>query len=365
MRYVLSAAYGMGNVGDEAICDRAVANVLAVDPSAVITVLALNEDFFRQAHPRASYQVLPVPWMLSQIKTPLTLCRTALSVLAILRCDIFVWGGGGIIRNREYWLKVYMRPMRLALLFKKRVLVMSVGCERIDNLVVRKSLRSLRSVSAISVRDEESKVHLTEAMPELSGRIEVIPDDVIRMPTVMQQSGSGIFGVSICAFDGTIAAPSHDVFMDRMSAALRMLSSQTGLTVRLLPSARPDVRLCEKLRSGLAGVQCDIRLEHDPASFVKAAAECHAFVGMRMHACVLASSVIDLPVLCIAYSDKCRRLFRAAASEGMLLPDASAEELASAFTEFVDRRRAGFDPRLLRAACPNQEDWLRSALTSA
>ena len=96
-KMVISGAYGMQNLGDEAICETMVGDIFSLNNRAAITILVFNEDLFFEAHPQwEENKTISVELMNFRKRTllnPLKVLSLIKGILKIVLCDVFVWGG--------------------------------------------------------------------------------------------------------------------------------------------------------------------------------------------------------------------------------------------------------------------------------
>lgn len=351
MNIVLSAAYGMGNIGDEAICSMAIRNIRSIHPNAKITVLAWDVFLWKRAHLEGGVRVLPAIYEVSQFRSITFWIGAISAVAAIARCDIYILGGGGLFRNRTYWLRAYLRSMRLAQFFKKKTIILAVGCERITDPVVVKILTCIKRCHAISVRDQESKNRLLELDPSIS--VEVVNDGVLEWPTCKQNTSSDvILGLNICNINGTSSFDSSmEKFIDRLAVALIDARKTINFSVRCFPSTLQDEKFAESLKEKIA--KCEIVKVCTPDEYVSELSHCSGFIGMRMHSLILASRVLGLPILAIPYSQKVCDLFRANLDSLVEIKNLSTETVLS----FLQQKS-----QLKLESLHNQVEWLQQHL---
>lgn len=141
MKVLISGYYGFGNLGDEAL----LSGLLSVLRSGGHTVTVLSD---RPEATEGLHRVAAVS-------------RLAGAPGALLRCDAFLSGGGGLLQDKTSFrsLQYYLTLLRLAKLLGKRTLIygQSVGplSER-GRRLVKKTLRGV----TVAVRDRPSQVLL-------------------------------------------------------------------------------------------------------------------------------------------------------------------------------------------------------------
>ena len=113
-KIVISAAYGMGNLGDEAICETIIYDSVSVDSATRITVLVIDKYLFFTSHPdfvgRKNIRIRSMDFRRGTLFNPMKVIDVFMGMVAIVFCDVFIWGGGNLIRNKKYWLNIYIKP---------------------------------------------------------------------------------------------------------------------------------------------------------------------------------------------------------------------------------------------------------------
>jgi len=161
-RVLVYGAYGMGNVGDEAILSVIIRTIHSVDSLASIGVISANCDVTEKEHGVRAFQ---------RGSSPVNL------VVAIHWCDVLLVGGGTLIEDSFDPLKgVFSIFVRIALarLLGKKVMIYDSGIGPLRHVwnkmfarwaltlstrVTVRDYASLRLAEAIGVN--EKKVHLT------------------------------------------------------------------------------------------------------------------------------------------------------------------------------------------------------------
>lgn len=323
---VLSAAYGMGNIGDEAICDVLIGDILALQPEARIAVLAWNPGVWRKAHPAyrndprvRAYRSFFVP---SQWKSPLALASMLRTIAVIARCRLFVWGGGGIIRDRRYWLRGYLSNLRVALLFRRRVVVLTVGADRIADPVVRGMLQVLKKAESIVVRDDESAKNLAEVFADPSVRIGTVRDPVFHYPLAESaKAAHAVVALNLCHKDGANAVDDEfRAFAGRLAEVLKALHAAAPIVLKGVPTDPRDARFIAYVWSLVPSIPFSMVWSDTPEAYVSAVRDASLLIGMRMHGIILGSRVRGLPIVSFRYSAKTEELFASSGNTSHLFP---------------------------------------------
>jgi polysaccharide pyruvyl transferase WcaK-like protein len=313
-RIVISAAYGMGNLGDEAICDTIIKDILSINKNVILTVIVIDINKFFKSHPnlfniknikifeiaknKKDYFSFKKIWWATNIITD------------IFYCDLFVWGGGGIVRNRPDWLSLYIIPLRIAKFFKKRIFVWSIGVNKISNKKVINLVNHIKDVDFISVRDKESKKSLEEILFNLRNNIYVINDPVFHFDSIDRKKNNHnelIIGLNLAFWKADLSdQKSVNDFINSLAYSLNKLSEIKQYTLYYLPTAqKKDDVLFEYLYQKLSkNINIEKHIVDTPQEFLDLSSKLDLFVCSRLHAIILASNVKDLPIIPIIYDEK-------------------------------------------------------------
>lgn len=323
-RIVVSASYGLGNLGDEAICETIVRDIFSINQNSLITILVFNRETFFKSHPSF--------WENGQIsvesmkfeKRSFIRMGEIFSILrgiwAICRTDLYVWGGGGLIRNRPDWLSTYLIPLKMARRVGKQVLVWSIGVDRISNQKVIALLRNLEKVRYLSVRDEESKKNILQANPNLNDAdVAVVRDPVFHFKDhvghTKNASTERSLGLNLSFWKADFSDQGRmERFVSSLADALLRAYEKNSFSIQCLPTTgRKDdlaVTFFEKaLRSRIPFERVDTMF---PEEYYRVLSGVDVFLGMRLHSLILASNIEHLFWMGVVYDEKVGSLKREA-----------------------------------------------------
>lgn len=313
---VLSAAYGMGNIGDEAICDALLGDIFAANPEARVTVLAWRPSLWRAAHVGLNgdkrVRVAQCLFVSSQLASPIALLGFFRTVWIISQCDAFLWGGGGIIRDRTYWLRGYLWSMKVARFFRRRIAVVGIGVDRIESQEVKSMLGVLKDVEAVTVRDPQSAENLQAAVPGLTVS-DVIRDPVFHYPvSEHQSSGSRTIALNLCNRDGANTLNDEfNVFADDLARILAALHQEKPISLIGVPTDPRDALFIRYVASLVPSIPFSLQAVTSPSAYIDAVRRSDLLLGMRMHGIILGARVAGLPVAGFLYSKKVEELVHA------------------------------------------------------
>ena len=146
-KMLLAGYYGFGNLGDEAILEMTLKQILEITERENITVLSGSK-----AVTRKKYNVNTIDRY------------NILSILnALLSADVLIFGGGSLLQDvtSKRSIYYYLFLIRLAKLMKNKIIMLSQGIGPIINEKSKKAVQSTLSlVDYITVRDNYSKEFL-------------------------------------------------------------------------------------------------------------------------------------------------------------------------------------------------------------
>lgn len=338
-RVVLSAAYGLGNLGDEAIAETIIRDIWALNKETKITVLVFDLKRFKMAHPNlvcdSRLSVFLMDLRKKDLFYPTALISFFVGVLRIIFSDTFIWGGGGLIRNRTDWLRRYMRPLFLAQLFKRRILVWSIGVDEINNPGVKVLISKLKKPTFLSVRDLQSRRNLMAILPKYD--IEVVRDPVFHyrdhLP-INNDPEEFCLGLNLSFWKADFNKKEElSLFVDTLAKCLLTLYESRAFKIKYLPTTGSKDDVVFKLLTQKIGQKINIfRVPLDsPVDFLREVSGVEFFVGMRLHSLILASNIPNLPWVGIIYDEKVLNLKNEADLDNIV----SIEDLISNNKEFI------------------------------
>jgi polysaccharide pyruvyl transferase CsaB len=180
-RILLAGYYGFDNGGDELILFSLLNELRRLNSK--IEIFVLSRDPGKTGK---NYGVKAINrWNLLSI------------ALAILRTDLFVFGGGGLLHDltSSWSIYYYLGLILLAKLFFKKVFLISQGVGPIRKKINRKVTGIvLGFVDLITVRDELSKFELGKLNRNLS--VSIASDPVFNLDRFVFKSGAAIYSPS-------------------------------------------------------------------------------------------------------------------------------------------------------------------------
>lgn len=312
-RIVLSGAYGMGNLGDEAICRSLMKDIEGAYPGAGLRVFTFDDRASRLAHPLVSearfrefFSPVFRPWSIR------SWVNVGKGIWEIFACDLFIFGGGGLVRNRMEWLRRYLWPLRLAQWFRKPIAICCIGVDALTDPQVIRLIQRIRHPVFVSVRDEESKRNLLQVHPSLAP-VKVVADPAFHVfknvPRATTKSPSIIrIGLNLTTWKADFSERKQvDAFVNGLVLLLDTMakSGKEIQIVYLSTVPKKDAEIYQHLQDRLADkYPADAPLLQTPEAYVAHLASLDLFVGMRLHSLILSSLVGGLPTSVISYDEK-------------------------------------------------------------
>lgn len=166
-RILLAGYYGFGNLGDEAILEMALEQILQITDRENITILSGNKEATAKKYNIDTidrYNVLSILWKLKY-------------------SDAIVFGGGSLLQDitSKRSIYYYLFLIRFAKLMNNKIIMLSQGIGPIINENSKSAVAStLKLVDYITVRDKHSKEYLEDLGVD-SEKIFLSTDPVINL----------------------------------------------------------------------------------------------------------------------------------------------------------------------------------------
>jgi polysaccharide pyruvyl transferase CsaB len=291
MRLLLSGYYGFGNLGDEALLEVIVRNLRERFPQLDIEVLSATP-----AATASALGVAGVPrWQWRRVRD------------AIVRSDVVVSGGGGLLQNATSFrsLIYYTAILREAIRSKRKTMVFAQSIGPLDKLGRFVVSSFCRGLGRATVRDERSRALLHALVPRT-------PIERTADPVFLYDAGDERIDLSLEGL-GTRSEP-YAVVSVRKCTGLRDAQPVIARAVDRL-ARRHGIRVAFVPLGGIADAEVSssiIRLCSTApvllpeSSLSKSAAILRGasiVIGMRLHALILAARYA-VPFLAIPYDPK-------------------------------------------------------------
>ena len=296
-RVLISGAYGMDNIGDEAMLKTIVDQLRSIAPDVSICVLTRTPEATKELYGVDAINTFNIPAMHRRMQL----------------ADLFISGGGSLIQNvtsrRSLWY--YLHTLSAAKKRSCRVLMYGCGIGPINGKSDIEYAAGILNdcVDCITLREEDSRRLLDEigvTKPEiiisadLAFSLTPAPDGEV--DEFMQGCGMAPEGQYACF--GLRPWTDMDSKLDVFADAVRYTYETLGLTpVFILMNHKSDLAVTEKV-AGLAGVPHVIlpRIER-PDLALGVLRRMKLTTAMRLHAALLSVSA-GVPVVGISYDPK-------------------------------------------------------------
>jgi polysaccharide pyruvyl transferase WcaK-like protein len=348
------------NGGDEALLQALVESLKERWPQSTITALCNNLDLSRQHLPD-----LPLAPDLefasgASLRQASELYRQA---------DLILSAPGGFLHD-FYPIEDRLRGFEVALALRKPLILLG---QSLGPFWKPESLRRIPQVlnraSCICIRDQASKQHLLEAgiKPALIRQTTDIAFLWRHLsPDLFRPRSGPIRTVGLCfrawPLDDTVVVDETIAKADRLcrwllgdpNRELVFISTCQGIP-GYVDDSEIAVRIVERLPGELRN-RCRIsRSRLGPRELIRALGSCDAFIGMRLHACIL-SMLGGTPAMGLGYEQKTQDIFQQLGLESCQVPfrsDSSAWlHCAESFLADAARLHARL-PEALDQACRN------------
>lgn len=291
---VISGYYGFNNAGDEAMLFAILKTLETHFTNPNITVISgdpkRTADVFH-VHAVSRFDGLGI------IKK---LCRSSL----------LISGGGSLLQDVTSWksLMYYLSIIACGIFFRNKVFLYSQGIGPVKHRWVQYILKMvLDHVSAITVRDEESKKFLKEL--GVRNRIYCTADSVLSLEPVSKIKGQNILerygvplekkiiGISVRRWLDT------DMWMDKLNVYMEKLNKNHEYAFVFIPMQYPeDYKTVCEYAQGLPDTYI-LKEAYDTETLMSLIGNFDMLIGIRLHALIFAA-LMHIPAIGISYDPK-------------------------------------------------------------
>ena len=358
MKILISGWYGYSNAGDELLLD------VFLNKCSTHNITVLTQGIICPKHAKSVFHHDMLRFDSGGIKQWLR-GQPLRVIKAIMDCDVFVLGGGGIIREAGNYTNLIrlLDEIWLAKLLGKKVFIYGVSIGPIHSEKGMKMIRkALQKCDYITVRDDKSLAYLKQfGLP--NSQYNVFPDpgflpfesDSITTNVKLAELSRNITEnkiIPIFLALGLIDDGKDLSWLDSLAEALDSLSQDDNLRFIALPfrclgkGALDDVFVANELYKRLKHKQClsvyEKALEHTDLSKIIVNSEC--VVTVRLHAMIL-SIANKTPFVAINYDTK---VMDTALKSGL---DQQVVRLDESFTQnlIVQIKNMVADPLILKS----------------
>jgi polysaccharide pyruvyl transferase WcaK-like protein len=314
------------NGGDEALLRALSTSLLRRWPDSEVTVLCRDLELCHKQLPDL------------HLASDLEFANTEESRRNTLECyraaDVVLSAPGGFLHD-HYSIKERLQGFEVALRLSKPLLLIG---QSIGPFWKRGSVKHVRQVlnqaSCICLRDQISSRHLARC-GVAPARVRITADAAFlwhriapEMFKPKRESNNRLIGLSFrvwplgdqVALQQTIAKGEElcRYILRDSDKKILFLSTCQGIP-GYVDDSEIALRIRERLPDSLQA-RCDIdRARYGPVELIRALGQCDAFVGMRLHACILAM-LAGVPAMGLGYEDKTEEIFRQMGLESYQIP---------------------------------------------
>jgi len=319
-RFLIWGYYGYQNTGDEFMLSVLKSFLKKLFPQSSIKVISANPSFTEKIHRLESvYNSFAVKSGILPF-----ICKRLLDFKAILKCDVFIFGGGTFLTNPEgintKSLLVHLINIIFARSAGKKIMFLGVGAENLktkkDRLIVR---LMFLFVHKAFLRDSES-IELLKNIGISQNKL-VLSSDLAYMykmkPKALQNNGRK--KAAICPFAFFKNIERNDLKHQKMLSSFRKLIAELvslNFEVHLIPfqddKTISDFSFIQGIYNGLKSRKGVIvhKYRHDFAETLNLVRDMDVLIGMRFHSIVF-SIISGVPFLALEYSGKIKSLTNA------------------------------------------------------
>jgi len=285
-KILLAGYYGFGNLGDEAILEMAINQILEITDRKNITVLSGNKEATKNKYDVNTidrYNVFSIFYRL-------------------VKSDAIVFGGGSLLQDitSKRSIYYYLFLIRIAKITGNKVIMLSQG---IGPIVSKKSKRAVEStlgmVDYITVRDKHSKEFL-EGIGMDKNKIFLSTDPVINLHDGDASYAAPTGKKKVCF---SLRNWKNADVSDKISQVAQRLT-ENGIECCFIPFYyNEDLELIHEVEKNMGdrAVYYKERLTtNDAYDIIK---EMNVLVGVRLHSLIFAAAA-NVPFVAVSYDHK-------------------------------------------------------------
>jgi colanic acid/amylovoran biosynthesis protein len=279
------------------------------------------------------------------------------SITDYIWADVIISCGGSFLTD-TYYLDFILAGYNLGLALGKRMILLgqTLGPFRQASKAALVA-GFLRRFDLVVVRDERS-VDVARKLQLSDARLVLGADMAFNLATETTRehadSGPVRVGVSVRKWiypNSAEPGRMHASYVSRMARALDLIVAQSGVTITFISTCQGeaeyafhDDEVAEEVR-GLMEFGDRTEVDHNfntPMEFTQKVSRMHAFIGTRMHSCILAL-MAGVPAINLEYEFKSRELYRRLGCEEFVLDVTNfrPEEVAELLQAVLGSRHIG------------------------
>lgn len=296
---VISGYYGFNNTGDEAMIETM--STLLAKRDCSLTVLSSNPDRTKELYNVRAYN----RYKLGEV------------IKAIKKADLVISGGGTLFQDitskKSIWY--YLGIVKIAQLFRKKVIVAYQGMGPIDTKLYRRMTKHIlnkKSVKFIGLRDnqaieyakemgiKEDKIVFSSDMifmmkPPAQERVDkIIKDNVLNL-----QDGQKLIGLSVRGWKDKDRT-------DNIAEACDLICERYNARIVFFPFHKPkDAEISKVIMHKMKHEDMAVLMPNRylPSEILGAMGRMDVNIGVRLHSLIF-SAVSNVPTIGISYDPK-------------------------------------------------------------
>ncbi len=295
---LIAGYHGYGNCGDEATLMAMTTNIKEMAPDVNITAISHIPELTKKEYNINSIQRF-----------------NAIEVMrAIVKSDIILSGGGTLIQNGTSTrsLLYYLSIIKMAKLFKKKVMLYSNGIGPVNGKLNRKLVKMVvDNVDLITLREEFSKKDLLD-MGVIKPEIHITADAAFTLKSVDDEKArqflikekipldKELIGVSVRNWS---KAKYGDKYIKEIAKACDNMVKQ-GKTVLFIPMEQPkDIETSKKVMYEMKQDSYILQELYKPDEILGIIGQMNLILGMRLHTLLFSASK-KVPMIGLVYDPK-------------------------------------------------------------
>ena len=280
---LIAGYHGFGNCGDEAILQAMTTNIRKMAGDVNITALSYRPDFTKTEYGIASVQRFNMARVIS----------------AIRHSDIILSGGGTLLQNGTSTrsLLYYLSIIKVAKLFKKRVMLYANGIGPVTGSINRRLVKSVvNTVDVITLREKLSEQDL-RSIGVTNPNVTVTADPAFKLESISRQEAEALLkeegipsdrqrvAVSVRAW--TKAQYGDDYILKIARVCDDIVKS--GKNVVLLSMEFPkDIEISEKVCAAMKEKSYILKKRFTPGQILGIVGCFDLMISMRLHSLIFA-----------------------------------------------------------------------------
>lgn len=283
---LLAGYYGFGNLGDEAILEMVLKQLLEITARENITVLSGNKDETSNKYNINTIDRYNVLSIIKRLKTS----------------NALVFGGGSLLQDvtSKRSIYYYLFLIKLAKLMGNKVVMLSQGIGPILNEKSRKiTSNTLNKVDFISVRDKQSKEFLEDIGVD-KNKISLSADPVINFRSDEKQENKNEDKKKVCF---SLRNWKNANVSGKISSVAEKLT-ENNIECHFIPFYyNEDLELVNEIEKNIGEVATYYKERLSTNEAYDIIKNMNLLVGVRLHSLIFAASA-DVPFVAVSYDHK-------------------------------------------------------------